>query len=65
MNKQPVVKSTFAWLPFLVVLVPCLWGCAFWLWDWVLAAIATLLSVYLVFDLWQWVRRKRATHQDS
>jgi len=63
LRKSPALKQSLGWFPVLVVVVPCLWGLSFWFWDWPLAVIAALLSVYLVLDGWKLVRTKRAARQ--
>jgi hypothetical protein len=60
MKKCLALLQSLGWLPFLVVLAPGMWGLALWLRDWALAAIAALLSVYLLLDFWNWVQKKRA-----
>ena len=64
MKKFPGWIQSIGWLPFLVVLAPGMWGLGLWLRDWGLAAIAALLSVYLVLDIWNWVGKKRSAHKD-
>ena len=64
MKTSTVLKQLSGWFPFLVVAVPCLWGLGFWLQDWPLAAIAALMSVYLVLDVWNLVRMKRAAQKE-
>jgi hypothetical protein len=64
MKTSTALKKVGGWFPFLVVAVPCLWGLGFWLQDWPLAAIAALMSVYLVLDVWNLVRMKRAAQKE-
>jgi hypothetical protein len=64
MKKSTALKPSFGWLPFLVVLVPCLWGLSCWLWDWPLAVIAALMSVYLFVDAWNLVKTKRVAPKE-
>ena len=60
MKKEPI-----GWFPILVVVVPCLWGLCIWYRDWPLAVITALISVYLVVDVWNLVRTKRAAQEES
>jgi hypothetical protein len=58
------LKQSSGWLPFLVVVVPCLWGLVFWLQDWPLAVIVAFMSVYLVLDAWKLVGVLRAARKE-
>lgn len=62
-GKSTALKQSLGWFPVLVVVVPCLWGLSWWFWDWPLAVIAGLLSVYLVLDGWKLVRTRRVARQ--
>lgn len=64
MKESKTLKRPITWFPFLVVVVPCLWGLSFWLADWPLAAIAAAMSVYLLLDAWHLVGIKRAAQKD-
>jgi hypothetical protein len=64
MKKSTASKPSINWFPFLVVVVPWLWGMAFWLRDWPLAVINACMSAYLVLDVWHLVRIKRAAQKD-
>jgi hypothetical protein len=64
MKRSTALKQSIGWFPFLVVVVPCLWGLVFWLRDWPLAVIAALMSVYLVLDAWNLVRTRRAVQKE-
>jgi hypothetical protein len=64
MKKNAALKPSMNWFPFLVVLVPCLWGLVFWLRDWPLAAITAFMSAYLVLDVWNLVGMKRAVRKE-
>jgi hypothetical protein len=64
MKKSTASKQSTGWFPILVVVVPCLWGLVFWLRDWPLGVIAALMSVYLVVDIWNLVRTKRAARKE-
>jgi hypothetical protein len=59
------LKHSINWFPILLVVVPCLWGLCVWLRDWPLAVITALISVYLVQDACNLVRRKRAAQKES
>ena len=48
---------------FLMVAVPCMWGLFFWLGDWTLGAIAAIMSLYLLVDVWIILRAKRASEK--
>jgi len=63
-KKSPPVKPSIGWFPFLVVVVPCLWGLSIWLRDWPLAVIAACMSVYLVLDASNLVKARRAARQE-
>jgi len=65
MKKSTALKKPIGWFPILVVVVPCLWGLCFWLRDWPLAVITALISVYLVQDVWDLIRTKRAAWKES
>ena len=65
MKTSMALKHAINWFPILLVVVPCLWGLCVWLRDWPLAVITALISVYLVQDAWNLVRRKRAAHKES
>jgi hypothetical protein len=65
MKKSTPSKKPIGWFPVLVVVVPCLWGLCFWFWDWPLAVITALISVYLVLDICDLVRTKRAAQKES
>jgi hypothetical protein len=65
MKKSTASKHAIDWFPILLVVVPCLWGLCFWLRDWPLAVITTLMSVYLVHDAWNLVRTKQAARKES
>jgi hypothetical protein len=60
MKKEPI-----GWFPILLVVVPCLWGLCIWYWDWPLAVITALISVYLVLDVWNLVKTKKAAREES
>ena len=64
MKQSTALKKSSGWFPFLVVVVPCLWGLSFWYWDWPLGLIAACMSVYLVQDAWNLVRVKGAGAKD-
>jgi hypothetical protein len=64
MKKSTALKKPTGWFPILVVVVPCLWGLCFWFRDWPLAVITALISVYLVLDVWNLVRTKRAAQKE-
>ena len=64
MKKSMALKHSINWFPILLVVVPCLWGLCFWYWDWPLAVITSLISVYLVVDAWNLVRKKRAVQKE-
>ena len=64
MKQSTPLKQPSGWFPFLVVVVPCLWGLSFWLWDWPLGAITACISVFLVQDAWNLVRGKGAGEKD-
>jgi hypothetical protein len=65
MKTSMAFKHSINWFPILLVVVPCLWGLCVWLWDWPLAVITALISVYLVQDAWNLVKRKRAAQMES
>ena len=65
MKTSTASKHSINWFPILLVVVPCLWGMCFWLRDWPLAVITALISVYLVQDAWNLVKRKRAAQKES
>lgn len=48
---------------FLMVAVPCMWGLFLWLGDWTLGAIAAIMSLYLLVDVWNMLRVKRASEK--
>jgi membrane protein implicated in regulation of membrane protease activity len=64
MKTSTGLNQPSGWFPFLAVVVPCLWGLSFWYWDWPLAVIAALMSVYLVLDAWNLVRKIRAARKE-
>lgn len=64
MKKSTVLKQPSGWFPFLVVVVPVLWGLCFWLRDLPLAAIAACMSLYLVQDAWNLVTMKKAAEKE-
>jgi membrane protein implicated in regulation of membrane protease activity len=64
LKKRTASKAPIGWFPILVVVVPCLWGLCFWYWDWPLAVITALISVYLVVDAWNLIRKKRAAQKE-
>ena len=64
MKKCIALLQSIGWLPFLVFLAPCMWGLALWLRDWALAAVAAVLSVYLVQEIWNWVGKKRTAQKE-
>ena len=64
MKKSTALKQSIGWFPVLVVVVPCLWGLVLWYRDWPLAVIAALLSVYLVLDVWNLVKTRRAAREE-
>ena len=64
MKMSTALKQLGGWFPFLVVAVPCLWGLGFWLQDWPLAAIAALMSIYLVQDIWNLFKIMRAAGEE-
>ena len=59
-----MLKLPKRWFPFLIIVVPCLWGLCFWYRDWPLAVITALMSVYLALDIWSLVRARRATRKE-
>jgi hypothetical protein len=65
MKKKPAVKHSIDWFPILLVVVPVLWGLCLWVRDWPLAVITALISVYLVQDAWNLVKRKQAARKES
>lgn len=65
MKKSTASKHSIDWFPILAVVVPCLWGLCIWLWDWPLAVITALISVYLVLDIWNLVKTKQAARKES
>jgi hypothetical protein len=65
MKKNTALKSWGGWLPFLAVVVPCLWGLCFWLQDWPLAVIVALMSVYLAVDAWNLIKTKRVAQKEA
>jgi predicted DCC family thiol-disulfide oxidoreductase YuxK len=65
MKKCIALIQSIGWLPFLVFLAPGMWGLALWLRDWALAAVAAVLSVYLVQEIWNWVGKKRTPQKES
>ncbi len=65
MKKNTASKHSIDWFPILLVVVPCLWSLCFWFRDWPLAVIAALISVYLVQDVWNLIRTKRAAQKES
>ena len=65
MKENRRAKHPINWFPILLVAVPCLWGLCLWLRDWPLAVITALISVYLVQDVWNLVRTKRAAQKES
>jgi hypothetical protein len=64
MKTRAVLKQSSGWFPFLVVVVPGLWGLSFWLRDWPLGVIAAGMSVYLVLDAGNLVRMRRADQKE-
>ena len=64
MKQSTALKHSINWFPILLVVVPCLWGLCFWVRDWPLAVIAAFMSVYLVLDVWNLVRMKRAAQKE-
>jgi hypothetical protein len=60
MKKSAALIPSKGWLPFLVVVVPCMWVLTFRYRDWPLAIITVLISIYLVVDAWNLVRIRRA-----
>ncbi|HOX57975.1 MAG TPA: hypothetical protein P5205_13430 [Candidatus Paceibacterota bacterium] len=64
MKKNAASKQSKGWLTILVFVVPCLWALAVRYWDWMLATIAGLLSVYLVLEVWVLVKARRAARRD-
>ena len=65
MKTSTASKHSINWFPILLVVVPCLWGLCIWLRDWPLAVITALISVYLVQDAWNLVKRKRVAQKES
>ena len=65
MKKSTALKQPIGWFPILVVVVPCLWVLSFWFRDWPLAVITALMSVYLVLDVWNLVRTKKAAQKEA
>jgi hypothetical protein len=65
MKTRAALKQMSGWFPFLVVLVPGLWGLSFWLQDWPLGVIAAAMSVYLVLDAWNLVKIMRAGQKET
>ena len=63
MSTNPSLKRTSGWFPFLLVVVPGVWGLVIWLQDWPLAVIAACMSVYLVLDAWNLVKARRAARK--
>lgn len=64
MKYSTALKRSKASVRLLVVVVPAMWALYFWMRDWVIAVIAALMSIYLVFDAWNLVRLRRAARQD-
>jgi hypothetical protein len=64
MKKSTVLKKPINWFPILAVVVPCLWVLSFWFRDWPLAVITALMSVYLVLDVRNLARTKRAARKE-
>jgi membrane protein implicated in regulation of membrane protease activity len=64
MNDSTASKQPKSWLGFLVVAVPCVWVLYFWVRDWTVAAIASFMSLYLVVEAWNALKRKRAAQKD-
>ena len=64
MKTSPAWKRTSGWFPFLLVVVPGVWGLVFWLQDWPLAVIAACMSVYLVLEVWNLVKAMRGARKE-
>ncbi len=64
MKNGTALKQSKTSVGFLAVVVPCMWGLFIWLGWWQLAAIAAFMSLYLLMDLWNMWKIKRALEQD-
>jgi hypothetical protein len=64
MKNSTALKQSKGSVRFLIFAMPCMWGLFFWLRWWQLAALAGFMSLYLIMDVWNVLRIKRATDKD-
>ena len=64
MKNREALKQAKGWLVILSVVVPCTWAAYIWTWDWMLAAIAGFMTLFLAHDVRTFARIKSATRKD-
>jgi hypothetical protein len=65
MKYRTALKQSSGSVRFLIVAVPCMWALYFFgLRHWVMAGIAAFMSFYLLMDVWNIWKIKRAAKTD-